>query len=67
MRVNRVKALKPSHLVKPGDVVTIGHAGRVQVLEVLELPLRRGPAKEAALSYREITGIHFPGQTTPAA
>lgn len=34
--------------VRPGDVLTLARPGRIQVIRVLSLPARRGPAPEAA-------------------
>jgi len=47
VRVNRVRAGKPSHLLRTGEVVTIAMHGRVLVLKVLAAGQRRGPAPEA--------------------
>ena len=44
VRVNRVRAGKPSHLLRTGEVVTIAMHGRVLVLKVLAAGQRRGPA-----------------------
>ena len=54
-RVNREKVAKPSHGVRPGDVVTLTVGQRVRVLEVAALGTRRGPASEAALLYNDLT------------
>ncbi len=40
--------------VEPGDLVNFTAASGVKVVEVLLLPSRRGPAKEARESYRLI-------------
>ena len=55
IRVNRLRVDKPSHNLKPGDVVTLSLGPTVRVVEVLALGKRRGPAAEAALLYRELT------------
>jgi ribosome-associated heat shock protein Hsp15 len=51
VRVNRVRTLKPSQSVRPGDVLTIALRGKVQVLKVLAGGQRRGPPAEARLLY----------------
>jgi len=55
--VNGAKVRKPSHPVRPGDllVVPLGKARRQ--LRVLELGERRGPAPEARGLYEEIEVI----------
>jgi ribosome-associated heat shock protein Hsp15 len=53
VRLNRIKILKPSHDVKPGDVLTIALNTRVRVLHVAAIALRRGPAPAARALYRE--------------
>jgi ribosome-associated heat shock protein Hsp15 len=54
VRVNRMRVLKPSHLLHMGDVLTVALRGEVRVLEVLAVPERRGPPQEAKLLYREV-------------
>lgn len=48
-RVDRAHAL-----VRPGSVLSLMVHGHVRVLRIEQLPLRRGPAAEAAALYREI-------------
>lgn len=55
VRVNRIKAEKPSHAVKPGDVVTSSIKKSVRVLRVVAAGERRGPATEAATLYVDLT------------
>lgn len=55
VRINRVKAEKPSQAVRPGDVLTIGVRGRVRILEVVKGGVRRGPPPEAALLFKDLT------------
>ena len=45
--------VKPAHGVKPGDTVTIRRGAVVFECMVAAVPLRRGPASEAARSYEE--------------
>ncbi len=55
VRVNRERVQKPSHTVKPGDVVTVAVGPRVRVLEVVAAGERRGPPAEAQTLYRDLT------------
>lgn len=55
IKVNRVRAEKPSQTVKVGDVVTSRMRKAVQVLKVAALGERRGPATEARLLYEDLT------------
>jgi ribosome-associated heat shock protein Hsp15 len=55
VRVNRVRASKPSQAVRSGDVLTIAVRGRVQVLRVRAVAERRGPAPEARLLYEVVS------------
>ena len=55
VRINRVKADKPSQTVRPGDVLTIGLRGRVRILEVLGGGVRRGPPTEAATLFHDLS------------
>src|ERR1700733_6246619 len=45
--------VKPSHTIKPGDNVTFTRGTVVFECVVVTVPLRRGPAIEAARSYNE--------------
>ena len=54
VRVNRMRVLKPSHSLHPGDVLTVALRGEVRVLEVLAVGERRGPPQEARLLYRAV-------------
>lgn len=55
VRVNRHRIAKPSHPVAPGDILTLAVRGRVQVVNVLDVGARRGPAAEARLLYEDLT------------
>lgn len=55
VRVNRERVVKPSQLVRAGDVVTVTVGARVRVLEVVAPGERRGPAAEAQQLYRDLT------------
>ena len=67
VRVNRVKAAKPSHALRPGDALTIAIRGNIEVLRVLAPGVRRGPPPEARQLYEVLssTGSRLPAQ--PAA
>ncbi|HEV2747837.1 MAG TPA: RNA-binding S4 domain-containing protein [Allosphingosinicella sp.] len=41
--------------VRAGDVLSFAHRGRVRVIQVEALPVRRGPPAEARLLYRELS------------
>src|SRR5579862_6030128 len=45
--------VRPSHGVKPGDTITLTRGAVVFECAVTLLPLRRGPASEAARCYEE--------------
>ncbi|MEQ8824215.1 MAG: RNA-binding S4 domain-containing protein [Filomicrobium sp.] len=60
IRVNRVRTQKPSHTVKPGDVITASVGRSVRVLKVVEPGQRRGPASEAQTLYEDLTPINEP-------
>lgn len=42
--------------VRVGDVLSFAHRGRVRILRIEALPLRRGPPAEARALYSELTG-----------
>jgi ribosome-associated heat shock protein Hsp15 len=54
-RINREKVIKPSHMVKCGDVITAAIFGRVRILQIASFSARRGPASEARLLYVDLT------------
>jgi ribosome-associated heat shock protein Hsp15 len=54
VRVNRARVVKPSQTVRPGDVLTIGLRGRVQVVRVLAIGDRRGPPVQARQLYQPL-------------
>ncbi|HEY8194086.1 MAG TPA: RNA-binding S4 domain-containing protein [Hyphomicrobium sp.] len=55
VRLNRAKIDKASTLVKAGDVLTVVLGPTVRSLEILAIGVRRGPATEAQLLYRDLT------------
>ncbi|TCD06974.1 RNA-binding S4 domain-containing protein [Erythrobacteraceae bacterium CFH 75059] len=55
MRCNGAHVARTSHLVRVGDVLTfMAGDGQVRVVQILALPLRRGPAAEAQTHYRPL-------------
>jgi len=52
VKINSVRA-KPSSVVNPGDIVDLVRGQLPFRLEAGVLPVRRGPAAEASLSYEE--------------
>jgi ribosome-associated heat shock protein Hsp15 len=54
VRVNREKITKPSHSVRPGDVITAAVAGRVRVVRITGIGERRGPPAEARTLYEDL-------------
>jgi len=67
VRVNRVRAAKPSHTVRAGDVLTVALRGNVQVLKVLAPGVRRGPPAEARSLYEVLTTTMGKPATQPGA
>lgn len=55
LRVNGVRATKPSALVRLGDVLTVAIHGHVRVVRILGLGARRGPAPEAQALYEDLS------------
>jgi len=55
VRVNRVKATKPSQTVRVGDVLTVSLRGRIDILRVLAPGERRGPPEEASRLYEVLS------------
>jgi ribosome-associated heat shock protein Hsp15 len=53
-RIDGKRVEKCSEEVRIGSMIALPLRGRVRVLEVLELPSRRGPAAEARTCYREV-------------
>jgi ribosome-associated heat shock protein Hsp15 len=54
VRVNRVRVLKPSHAVRPRDVLTIALRGQIRVVRIVECGHRRGPPLEAKMLYEAV-------------
>ena len=54
MRCNGVRVLRQDLDVAPGDVLTLPLRAGVRVIELVELPVRRGPPSEARACYRPL-------------
>ena len=54
VRLDRKRVAKPAEEVRIGSVIALPLHGRVKVIRVLEIPVRRGPAAEARRHYEEI-------------
>lgn len=55
IRLNGRRVDRAHFPVRANDLITFAKDGRVRVVRVLALPVRRGPAPEAQLCYEEIT------------
>lgn len=55
MRLNRAKVVKPAHVVRTDDVLTITVRDTVRVLKVKATATRRGPFGEACQLYEDLT------------
>jgi ribosome-associated heat shock protein Hsp15 len=54
VRLNGVRIDKPGHVVKPGDVLTLGRGGQIMAVRIVALAERRGPATEAQKLYEPL-------------
>lgn len=63
LRRNGARVTRPSQAVEVGDVLTIPLGAGVRLIEVLALPERRGPARQAQACYRELDPA--PGSPRP--
>jgi ribosome-associated heat shock protein Hsp15 len=54
VRLNGNRVEKPSIEVKAGDTLTLPRGEGALAIRILSIPLRRGPASEARVHYREI-------------
>jgi ribosome-associated heat shock protein Hsp15 len=54
IRLNGHRVEKPSAAVRIGDMMTLPHLGKVILIKVLGLGMRRGPASEARTLYQII-------------
>jgi ribosome-associated heat shock protein Hsp15 len=55
VRINGTRTLKPSRLIKAGDVLTTTSLGKLSVVRVLGSLERRGPAGLARTLYQDLT------------
>ena len=66
VRINSVRALKPSRLVQAGDVVTATPLGRVRVVRVVAAAEEGGPTSHSAILaralYEDLTPQMAPAQ-----
>lgn len=56
IRLNGRRIERAHQKISAGDVLTVPAGNRVYVIEILSLPLRRGPAPEAQACYRVLDG-----------
>ncbi|MCJ7421269.1 S4 domain-containing protein [Sphingomicrobium astaxanthinifaciens] len=56
VRLDRRRVDKVACPVAPGQVLTVPIHGDVRVIEILDLPVRRGPPSEAEACYRRLDG-----------
>ena len=54
VRVNARRVEKPAHAVEAGDTLTFPQGGRIRVVRILGLGLRRQGAPEAATLYADL-------------
>lgn len=66
VRLNRAQVLKPAHVVRPGDVLTIVVQEQIRVLRVRGAGMRRGPFAEACQLYEEINAPSSPSEIVRA-
>jgi ribosome-associated heat shock protein Hsp15 len=57
VRVNKARIVKASHEIGPGDVLTLAVHGRVRVIRVVSVGVRRGPASEAQALFEDIAQL----------
>jgi ribosome-associated heat shock protein Hsp15 len=67
VRINRVRAAKPSQAVRPGDVLTIALRGNIEVLKVRAPGSRRGPPAEARQLYEALASLGRTGSLSHVA
>ncbi len=54
LRINSERSSRPSHQVRPGDVLTFPQGDRIRVIRIEALSARRGPAAEAQALYTDL-------------
>ena len=60
VRVNGQRTAKPAYAIGAGDVLTFPQGGRIRLVRVLGLTVRRGPASEAASLYLDLDAAQTP-------
>lgn len=51
VRLNGVRVDKPGHVLRPGDILTLGKGAEMVAIRVLALAERRGPVLQARRLY----------------
>ncbi|MFN3577107.1 MAG: RNA-binding S4 domain-containing protein [Tabrizicola sp.] len=54
VRVNGIRVSRPGRDIAAGDTLTFPQGGRIRVIRVLALGMRRGPATEAQALYLDL-------------
>lgn len=57
LRRNGARVTRPSQEIAVGDILTIPLGSAVRLVEVLALPEKRGPAREAQACYRSLDRV----------
>ncbi len=57
VRVGGATVRKPSHVVRPEDVLTFTQGANIRVIRILALGNRRGPAVEAQALYEDLAPL----------
>ena len=55
VRIDGVRVHKAHLTVRPGQVITFPQGRRIRVVRIVDLGIRRGPAKEAALLFQDLS------------
>lgn len=55
VRLNGTRVVKPGHILRPGDVLTLPLGPQIAVVRVLACGTRRGPEPEARTLYADLT------------
>ncbi len=68
LRRNGLRVTRPSQAVAIGDILTVPLGPGVRLIEVLAMPEKRGPAREAQSCYRLLeAGLDQAGETDKGA
>ena len=54
VRLNGERVTRTSREIQVGDILTLPLANRVRLVEVLDMPERRGPPRDAQACYRDL-------------